>query len=296
MILAIEVGIPGNEFVLSKTDEIILCDERRTLQSYGIDKDSQISMKMNVDFSGIDSPGSSRGKSEEPENKKRKKSKQDVPETSRSADVEAQKEIEEKILLRNVQSNMEKAIEHTPEVFGVVTMLYINCTVNKVPLKAFVDSGAQATIMSSQAARKCSIHHLIDPRWQGIAHGIGTQTILGRIHMADLGIENIFIPTSFTILEHQPMDLLIGLDLLKRHQCCIDLMENRLVIGTTKTSTQFLSEAEIPSREKKSSNYTPDEKDVQELVKMGFNRNVVISALRKFHGNKELAIDSLVPN
>ena len=36
-------------------------------------------------------------------------------------------------------------------------------------------------------------------------------------------------------MEDQPMDLIIGLDLLKRHQCNIDLMNNQLVIGSTGT-------------------------------------------------------------
>ena len=37
-----------------------------------------------------------------------------------------------------------------------------------------------------------------------------------------------------------------GLDLLKRHQCQIDLLNNKLIIGTTKSSTPFLSESELP--------------------------------------------------
>merc|ERR1711915_194453 len=47
-------------------------------------------------------------------------------------------------------------------------------------------------------------------------------------------------------LEDQPMDMLLGLDMLKKHQCTIDLKKNCLVIGTTGTETPFLPETELP--------------------------------------------------
>ncbi|XP_008484978.2 UBA domain-containing protein mud1-like [Diaphorina citri] len=40
--------------------------------------------------------------------------------------------------------------------------------------------------------------------------------------------------------------MLLGLDMLKRHQCCIDLRKNVLRIGTTGTETPFLSEGDLP--------------------------------------------------
>eukprot|EP00090_Calanus_glacialis_P020503 TRINITY_DN3154_c0_g1_i1.p1 TRINITY_DN3154_c0_g1~~TRINITY_DN3154_c0_g1_i1.p1 ORF type:complete len:480 (+),score=174.97 TRINITY_DN3154_c0_g1_i1:49-1488(+) len=161
-------------------------------------------------------------------------------------DLEAQRLIATEIEQKNIDQNMELAMEASPESFGSVIMLYINCTVNGHQVKAFVDSGAQATIMSQKAAERCNIMRLVDPRWAGIAKGVGTQKIIGRVHMAQIQIEKDFLTSSFSILEDQPMDMLLGLDMLKKHQCTIDLRKNCLVIGTTGTETPFLPESELP--------------------------------------------------
>ncbi|KAK5912607.1 hypothetical protein CesoFtcFv8_002462 [Champsocephalus esox] len=161
-------------------------------------------------------------------------------------DIDAQAKIAEDIRQHNVEENMTIAMEEAPESFGQVVMLYINCKANGHPVKAFVDSGAQMTIMSQACAERCNIMRLVDRRWAGIAKGVGTQKIIGRVHLAQVQIEGIFLPCSFSILEDQPMDMLLGLDMLKRHQCSIDLKRNLLLIGTTNTETSFLSEAELP--------------------------------------------------
>ncbi|XP_052759654.1 protein DDI1 homolog 2-like isoform X2 [Mya arenaria] len=160
---------------------------------------------------------------------------------------EAQRLIAEEIRMKNVETNMESAIEHVPESFGQVVMLYVNCIVNGHPVQAFVDSGAQMTIMSQSCAERCNIMRLVDMRWAGIAKGVGTQKIIGRVHLGMIQIESDFLQSSFSILEDQPMDMLLGLDMLKRHQCVIDLQKNELLIGTTGTRTPFLAENQLPS-------------------------------------------------
>ncbi|CDS41344.1 protein ddi1 2 [Echinococcus multilocularis] len=167
-------------------------------------------------------------------------------------DPEVQRQIERLIRQQNIDREMESAMEHYPETFGAVTMLYVACEVNGFPMKAFVDSGAQTTLMSLSCARSCNLEHLIDKRFQGMAYGVGTQKIIGRIHQAQLKLGGTAVPTSFIVLEEQQMDIMIGLDMLKRHRCCINLAENVLTVGDH-TNVPFLPESELPAFAKPSS-------------------------------------------
>jgi len=59
--------------------------------------------------------------------------------------------------------------------------------------------------------------NLLDTRFAGMAVGVGSSRILGRIHIADMEIGGVTLPCSFTVLEDNKVDLLFGLDNLKRH-------------------------------------------------------------------------------
>ena len=42
--------------------------------------------------------------------------------------------------------------------------------------------------------------------------------------------------------ERSDIELIFGLDMLKRHQCCIDLLKNELRVGSANVTVGFLAE------------------------------------------------------
>ncbi|KAI3673904.1 hypothetical protein L6452_40034 [Arctium lappa] len=244
-------------------------------------------------------------------------------------DVEAQKKIEAAIRQKGIDENWAAALEHNPEAFARVVMLYVDMEVNGVPIKAFVDSGAQSTIISKSCAERLGLLRLLDQRYKGIAHGVGQSEILGRIHVAPIKIGNNFYPCSFVVLDSPNMEFLFGLDMLRKHQCIIDLKDNVLRVGGGEVAVPFLSEKDIPRH------FLDEEKQLKEasssgaqgssgsagrnntltssggqssgpahggptheaefeakigkLVELGFSREAVIQALKFFDGNEEQA-------
>lgn len=171
-------------------------------------------------------------------------------------DIQANAYFAEKIRKENVQRQYEQMMEEYPESMGRVLMLYINCTVKEKPLQVFVDSGAQTTIMSSACADRLGLLHLVDDRFEGTAVGVGTGKILGKIHIVDLNIGGYDFPCSITVMDSKEglgdknMDCLFGLDMLKRHRCCIDLGRNVLKFpmagGGAGMEAEFLHEKDLP--------------------------------------------------
>ncbi len=156
---------------------------------------------------------------------------------------------------------MELALENLPEAFGRVVMLYVNIEVNHHPVKAFVDSGAQSTIMSMRCAERCGVTRLIDTRFAGQARGVGTARIIGRIHIAQMKFGRSYFPISITVLENNDVDFLFGLDTLRRYRCCIDLDKNVLAVegSNGREEIPFLPESELPENARGTYEGPPEE-------------------------------------
>lgn len=193
-------------------------------------------------------------------------------------------------------------MEHTPEVFGSVTMLYVKLEINGHPVQAFVDSGAQMTIMTEQFAEKIGLLRLVDKRFAGLAVGVGQSKIIGRVHQAPLKISDQYLSSSVVILEQKDgPPFIFGLDNLIRHQCCIDLESMKLKFGPAGVEVPFLHEHEIQHTDSRlmsnegpsvSSSGSLDDK-IEKLMALGFDRERSRRALEITRGNEEAAASLL---
>lgn len=162
-------------------------------------------------------------------------------------DPRVQEMIAEEIRQKNVEANRAAAAEFTPEMFAKVTMLFVPVKINGHVVKAFVDTGAQTTLINVPCAKRCGLMHLLDRGYSGVAYGVGTQRIIGRVHVASLQIgAKDFLPSSFNVVENEPLEMLLGLDTLKRHRCVVDMNRNELIIGSSGNGVPFLEGADLP--------------------------------------------------
>jgi DNA damage-inducible protein 1 len=220
-------------------------------------------------------------------------------------DTEAKEYFAKQKRLREVHEQYMQAMEEYPESMGRVLMLYVNATINDTKLQAFVDSGAQSTIMSKKCAERCGVLDLVDTRFEGMAVGVGTGKILGRIHIVQLKIGDYHFPCSVTVMDDatlpaggtgddpkpKDMDFLLGLDMLKRHTCSIDLETGNLkfrIAPGQYLQTPFLHEHELDESKGGTKGYDP-EKDNQRMLEAMQKRNE-----KKGNGNDDDEEDAMV--
>ena len=55
---------------------------------------------------------------------------------------------------------------------------------------------------------------LLDTSFAGVAVGVGTSEIIGRIHSAQIKLGGLHLMCSFIVLKEGSVDLLFGLDML----------------------------------------------------------------------------------
>lgn len=111
-------------------------------------------------------------------------------------------------------------------------MIGVPVELNGHKTHAMIASAAASTIVPAKLAAKCGINDLVDTRYSGVARGIGTMGIVGKIPNIDMKIGHVTLSTSVMVMDGNFSEtyVLIGKDTLSRYQACIDIKRNALVI------------------------------------------------------------------
>jgi len=129
--------------------------------------------------------------------------------------------------------------------------------------------------MSKRLAEECGLSDYIDTRFAGTAVGVGTGKILGRIHIVQLQIGSYHFPCSVTVMDDpqkgaNEMPFLLGLDMMKRHTCQLDLekglLKFRLAPGQY-METPFLHEKDLDESKGGTKGFSADRAN-QELAEL----------------------------
>jgi len=148
--------------------------------------------------------------------------------------------------LELVKKDYLKAYEEIPEFFFPINMLYIPCQIEGNYCTAFVDTGAQVSVMSLDMAKKCGLEERIDKQYNGIVKGVGEQQMIGKLYYVIVSFDYCEIPCSFIILENSP-DIMIGINMMKCHRMELDFGKHvmKIPVGNSKIEIEFLDPADV---------------------------------------------------
>lgn len=164
--------------------------------------------------------------------------------------------------------------------------------------------------MSYACAARCGLLDVLDERFQATLVGVGSQQSSGKIHIASMKIGNDYFPISLTVMDKKVdnMEMLLGLDMLKRHRCSIDLEKGLLYFynhSQQRVSTPFLHEKDLPESKggalkndptlalppvenNKSSGEQNNHPIFLELLNQGYSKEQILTNLQKCGNDYEL--------
>lgn len=96
-------------------------------------------------------------------------------------------------------------------------------------VEMMVDTGAQTSVISRTLARELKLP--IDTRHQGTAVGVGRASVVGMARDVVCELGHVEFLLDFMVLDIDEKLLLLGLDLLRRYKCIVDLERDVLVFG-----------------------------------------------------------------
>lgn len=116
------------------------------------------------------------------------------------------------------------------------TTMMTMTTEKRTPIQTFIDTGAQVSVLSVQAAGRAGVLQMMDRRYAGHAQGVGQCRVLGRLPAGALYLhlhgQVVVEAPAVTILErtNDGVDLLLGLDFLRDHGAILNLRTEEMLL------------------------------------------------------------------
>lgn len=111
-------------------------------------------------------------------------------------------------------------------------LLHVPCEINGRVVEMMVDSGSQTSVISSAMMRKLKLTKRLNTACQGVAAGVGSANILGRVERCPVvighGVEFLLY---FLVLDVPHDMMILGIDQMRRFKCMIDLERDVLIFG-----------------------------------------------------------------
>jgi len=131
---------------------------------------------------------------------------------------------------RALLQQKNSAFRENPRLFQRETMLYVNAIVSGYRMPIFVDTGAEASVMSLKTCKKLRLMNSLDVSEAGYATGVGFSKIHGKLWRVPVQIGRIKFNMQFNILD-MAVSVILGLDQMKRLGMNVDLRQGGLRIG-----------------------------------------------------------------
>jgi len=133
---------------------------------------------------------------------------------------------------RQVAKQKSTALRENPRLFQRETMLYVNSFISGYKMPLFVDTGAQASVMSLKTCKSLGLMSSVDISQAGIATGVGSTRIYGKLWRVPVQIGRTKFHMQFNILD-MGVSVILGLDQMRRLGMSVNLKRGGLQIGTS---------------------------------------------------------------
>mmetsp|Transcript_30188 Transcript_30188/g.54804 ORF Transcript_30188/g.54804 Transcript_30188/m.54804 type:complete len:303 (+) Transcript_30188:50-958(+) len=111
------------------------------------------------------------------------------------------------------------------------SMLYVSCEIGVHEVEMLVDTGAEMSVISEKLARQLGLLDRLDKSVTGMAQGVGKAKILGKLWDVPVKLSQVEFELSFSVLELERCEIILGLDLMRHFKCLVDLEKRCLIFG-----------------------------------------------------------------